>query len=229
MGWKYSSIIVKDFNNTNYQETLRKLGFKGLVKTTSKTHYESLVPAANEVYITTYNNHLIINLLDFPSQLLAPYAPPFEQKLISVFPTSEIAINVMSIGNIAWGIGLIQSGTTVRLIAVNEQNERIVSFGEHLEHEKPFLKDAIVWDGKVQYRQGEFVFNERAMIDFGMDFYARYLGTPLEDAVDFNSFHMMDGYTFTSVDVDLRPESAVDKLENKLSDFENFKPWWKFW
>jgi len=229
MGWKYSSIIVKDFNTTDYKETLRKLGFKGLVKTTSKTHYESLVPAANEVYITTYQNNLIINVLDLPSQLLAPYAPPFEQKLISVFPTYEIAINVMKIGDISWGIGLIQSGTTVRLKALNKKNERIVEIGKNLEHEIPWLEGATLFDGKVQYLQDGHTFDEKSLLEFSFDMYKKYIGFPLPDAVDFNSFHMMDGYTFTSVDVDLRPDSLVEKFEDKLSDFENFKPWWKFW
>ena len=129
MGWKIYVTFIKDAGNIEIDDSLIKsLGFKDF-EFIEKTKFNER-PETGELYISKYNNHLLIANADLVWQFTKPITTKTESSFIEKFPSSDI----FSL-NLGYGTyySLIENGKKIRLREVGD--EIYQDFGELIPEE----------------------------------------------------------------------------------------------
>ena len=228
MGWKASSIIISPKTDINFEETLNKLGFTNLTKIEDEPYEIAAYPDKDKIYIGTYKNSLILSVEDIPIQFLSEGLTDFENKLIGLFPNTEIcAISLHSAVN-HWGFAVIKNGQKIRAKAGDADSGTIIDFGEPLEEEKELLSSSTINDsGERTYvfdDDDDEMTEDQVGENFVFEMFKRYTGESLDSDDDLLFESSFSGYQTSKP---LRKSPIQHTKPN--NDIPMQKPWWKFW
>lgn len=129
MGWKIFVTFIKDAGNIEINDSfIKSLGFKDF-EFIEKTNFNER-PKIGELYVSKYNNHLLIANTDLIWQFTKPDTTKTERNFIEKFSTSDI----FSL-NLGYGTyySLIENGKKIRLREVGD--EIYQDFGELIPEE----------------------------------------------------------------------------------------------
>lgn len=149
MGWKIFVTFIKDVGNIELNDNLIKsLGFKDF-EFIEKTNFSER-PETGELYISKYNNHLLIANADLVWQFTKPETSKTETKFIEKFPNSDI----FSV-NLGYGTyySLIENGKKIRLREVGDDIYQ--DFGELIPEEINLKFDDLFDEQELEFMKAE--------------------------------------------------------------------------
>ncbi|MCO6164484.1 hypothetical protein [Flavobacterium sp. NRK F7] len=154
MGWKISATFIKDAGNLEINDDLIKsLGFKDF-EYIEKTNFNEN-PEIGELYVSKYNNHLLIANADLIWEFTKPNISKTEKTFIEKFPNTEIYS--LSLGGGTY-FSLIENGKKIRLMEVGDEIYQDV--GE-LIPEEIYLKSENLFDeDKLELMKNELTEEE---------------------------------------------------------------------
>lgn len=228
MGWKASFVIIKNPSRRADQQLLDELGFNHLHKIDDKRFGDVIDPNSHSVFLGSYQDNIIVCNAEIPSQLIQHNQTNLEQRLIQLFPKSEIcAIVLHSVVNL-WGYSIIVNGQKVRARAGCSDDGTYIEFGAPLDEEMELLSKSTLDDqGNRVYTLDDFpdeILEEDVVGEnFVFSICERYFGASLDDD---------DGSLFNTIFMGYSYRNIVDKqygtsIQNQ-SKQDAKKPWWKF-
>lgn len=129
MGWKIFVTFIKDVGDIEINDHLIKsLGFKDF-EFIEKTNFNES-PETGELYVSKYNNHLLIANAELVWQFTKPITTKTERRFIEKFPNSDIFSLNLGYGTY---FCLIENGRKIRLREVGD--EIYQDFGELIPEE----------------------------------------------------------------------------------------------
>ncbi|WP_298895714.1 hypothetical protein [uncultured Psychroserpens sp.] len=189
MGWKSSLIIIENKENfADESAILKAIGKSEYEFDRESTLDECIYPNDKSINIGYFNGNIIIcddyqlttNSLERADELILTKE---EQKLVDLFPTSEIVTVACHSAVNYHGYSLIESGVKKRLKIITSDTPRI-EFGERIEEEikiyqKSYSKDnQNFW--KDDYDPEEDLTEDQLMEDFTFGVAKRRLGVLLD-------------------------------------------------
>ncbi|KRB58131.1 hypothetical protein [Flavobacterium sp. Root186] len=165
MGWKISATFIKDAGNLEINDDLIKsLGFKDF-EYIEKTNFNEN-PEIGELYVSKYNNHLLIANADLIWEFTKPNISKTEKTFIEKFPNTEIYS--LSLGGGTY-FSLIENGKKIRLREVGDEiyqdvgeliSEEIYLKSENLfdEDELEFMKNELTEEEFEQQLQSNLAY-----------------------------------------------------------------------
>jgi hypothetical protein len=136
MGWKLATLFIHPAPRISGEELLTQLGFKNKTQLVPASFDSTLNPDPGTAYVGYHNGGIIISSWDLLEQCLTPKISPLEQKLLDLFPGSEIgAAGLHSVVNF-WGLSLIANGKKQRVLDASADTGVRVNFGSPLPIEK---------------------------------------------------------------------------------------------
>jgi hypothetical protein len=208
MRWKISSIIINPKANIENEKLLEEFGFSNLQKIQDEPYDVAIYPAPDKVYIGTYKNNLIISANNLPMEFFSKSLSPLEEKLISLFPGSEIcAVSLNSVIN-NWGYAVIKQGRKVRARTGDADRGTVLDYGEPLEEELSLLSTSKLDENgqRIYYLEkngGEPYFEHQVGENFVFEILKKYTGALLDHdkellGANFESYEIVNqsGATF---------------------------------
>jgi hypothetical protein len=165
MGWKISATFIKDAGNLEINDDLIKsLGFKDF-EYIEKTNFNEN-PEIGELYVSKYNNHLLIANANLIWEFTKPNISKTEKTFIEKFPNTEIYS--LSLGGGTY-FSLIENGKKIRLREVGDEiyqdvgeliSEEIYLKSENLfdEDELEFMKNELTEEEFEQQLQSNLAY-----------------------------------------------------------------------
>lgn len=165
MGWKVTSIIIKDPGSVSDKEILDSL-FKADYETLDVISFEDCIDPSDDetLYFGNYKNNLIISTYAFGlvNKFFTKEISKAEGIFIGLFPNSEIGAFSLhsSMNYYAWTI--LSNGQKVRAKQGDGDNGIVCDFGEPLPEEQEFIKLSFRdKKGDIKYnwpkKNGEFI------------------------------------------------------------------------
>ncbi len=201
MGWKASTIIIKNPSKVDKEQLLKDLGLVNLKKIEDESFNVAINPDDNKVYIGTYKDNLLICVQDIPMQFFEDNETSTEKKVIQLFPNSEICSIILHSAVNLWGYSVIKKGKKIRARAGSSEDGTFVEFGEPLEEEKELLsKSTIDEDGQKIYIfddiDDEPMTEDQVGENFVFAVCKRYFGEELDRADDLLFESTLTGYSY---------------------------------
>lgn len=154
MGWKIFVTFVKDAGNLEINEDLVKsLGFKDF-EYIEKTIFNER-PETGELYISKYNNHLLIANADLIWEFTKPNISKTEKTFIEKFPDSEIFSLSLGYGTY---FCLIENGKKIRLREVGD--EIYQDIGELIPEEISLKSENLFEEDELEFMMNELTEEE---------------------------------------------------------------------
>lgn len=225
MGWKLSAIIIDTVEDT--EKVLSCFNFSDFEYYQTEALETVMLPKANEIYIDTYNKKTIICVDVFPQEIIESRNPELENKLITLFPNSEICCLILHSGVNLWGYSLIKNGEKIRARAGWSDVGTTVESGDPIKEELELLSKSRINDsGKREYwfeeNPGNPFQEDQVGENFVFKIMERYF--TVEDIYDEHLFEAdFKGYKFT-LKSELQSES-----NHTMPTVVVKKPWWQFW
>lgn len=227
MGWKTSTIIIKDAQIGDETQLLSELGFTGLKKAQEKVFDSAMYAQDGKVYIGGYKGHVVICEESLAIEVIEGDNTPFRRNVLARFPDAEIcAVVLHSVVNL-WGFTVIKSGKAIRTRAGSSEDGTFLELGDPIPEEKVLLDKArLDADGNRVYLFEEFPnepFSEDAVGEnFVFAVCERYFGEPLDSAEDLLFHTSLTGYSY-------QKRVLASKSHSGNSGQPEQKPWWMFW
>ncbi|MEW5677242.1 hypothetical protein ABGT15_13085 [Flavobacterium enshiense] len=154
MGWKIFVTFIKDAGNLEINDNLVKsLGFKDF-QFIEKTNFNER-PEIGELYVSKYNNHLLLANADLIWEFTKPTISRTEKTFIERFPDKEIFSLSLGYGTY---FCLIENGKKIRLREVGD--EIYQDIGELLP-EEIYLKNENLFDeNELEFMKNELTDEE---------------------------------------------------------------------
>lgn len=154
MGWKIFVTFVKDAGNIEINDDLIKsLGFKDFEFIEKTNFIEG--PEIGELYVSKYNNHLLIANADLIWQFTKPNVSQTEKTFIKKFPDKEIFSLSLGYGTYYC---LIENGKKIRLREVGD--EVYQDFGDLLPEEIYLKKENLFNEEELELMKSELTDEE---------------------------------------------------------------------
>lgn len=185
MGWKLSSIIINPKTDIPGENLLEEIGFTNLKKIAEVPYDVAIYPDSDKAFIGTYKGNLIISVNNLPLEFFTNTLSALEEKLINLFPHSEIcAVSLNSVIN-HWGYAIIKDGKKIRARTGNSDSGTTLDFGEPLTEEIELLsKSQLDENGNRMYylekKPAEAYFEDQVGENFVFEIFKRYTGTQLD-------------------------------------------------
>lgn len=149
MGWKIFVTFIKDVGAIEINDSLIKsLGFKDFEFLGKADFSES--PEPGELYVSKYNNHLLIANSDLIWQFTKPNTTKTERNFIEKFPSSEIFCLNLGYGTYYC---LIENGVKIRVREVGD--EIYQDFGELVPEEINLKREDLFDEEQLRFMKEE--------------------------------------------------------------------------
>lgn len=185
MGWKLSSIIINPKTEIQFENLLEELGFSNLKKIEDEPYDVAIYPEADKVFVGIYKNNLIISANNLPLEFYNKSLSALEEKLINLFPDSEIcAVSLNSVIN-HWGYAIIRDGKKIRARTGDGDSGTTLDIGEPVKEELGlFSKSKLDANGQRKYYFESY--SEEPYVEsqvgenFVFEIFKRYTGIQLD-------------------------------------------------
>ena len=210
MGWKLSSIIISPATDVNYEHVLEEIGFSDLKAIGEAPYDVVLYPDQDKIYIGTYKNNLIISSGILPFEFFNTSLSALEEKLMHLFPDSEIGALSLHSGNNHWGYVILKNGKKIRARAGDMDHGTFLDLGEPLAEEMELLSNSRVDEnGNSMYYLGkdafEAYFEHQVGENFVFEIFKRYTGIALDKDSQLLETNFKGYQTYTQSD-----KAAID-------------------
>ncbi|WP_147420899.1 hypothetical protein [Sphingobacterium siyangense] len=149
MGWKIFMTFIKDVGDVEINDDLIKsLGFKDF-EFIEKTNFNER-PEIGELYVSKYNNHLLIANADLIWQFTKPETSKTEKAFIEKFPYSDIFSLNLGYGTY---FCLIENGKKIRLREVGDDIYQ--DFGELIPEEINLKSEDLFEEKELKFMKEE--------------------------------------------------------------------------
>ncbi len=150
MGWKASTIIIKNPSEVDYENLLSQIGYSDLKKIENEKFERVINPEENKVYIGKFKNNLIICSQDTPMHFFKNSDSDAVNSIINHFPNSEICSIILHSSVNLWGFAIIKNGEKLRIKAGSAEDGTFVEYGKPLEEEKELLSKSTIDENGVR-------------------------------------------------------------------------------
>ena len=228
MGWKASVIIIRPQATVPAKQLLESLGFTNVVSAEPEPFEIAIYPRDERIFVGNYRVCTILSSDTLTMDIFSYADNPLEQKLVTLFPNSEIcAITLHSAMNL-WGYIVIKNGLRIRQRLGDSDGVTILDIGDPLKEEMELLSQSEIGeDGQRVYHlkrmSSDSLTEDQVGENFVFELFRRYTGEPLDKNDNLLFETSFEGFNYEWPAIEL---STAVQAENKSSGKTH---WWKFW